>query len=62
MNMFLSAMVRHLLTLIGGGLATKGYVDSGTWETIAGGIMAAVGVAMSLWDKHNRKDQNQLHH
>ena len=51
MNPFLAAMLRHGLTTIGGAFVAKGYVDAGTWEAIAGGILALAGVAWSLAHK-----------
>lgn len=37
------SLARHILTSVGGVLVTKGVVDSGTVEAVAGGIIALVG-------------------
>lgn len=49
-----SALVRHVLTAIGGGLAVKYGVDGGTLEAIAGGAAALAGVVWSIVDKRQR--------
>ena len=51
MNPFAEAVLRHLLTAVGSILAGKGLVDDTTWQTIVGGVVAAVSVGWSLWDK-----------
>lgn len=48
---FVLALVRHGLTLLGGVVTANGHADSATWETIAGGVLAAIGVVWSLLDK-----------
>jgi hypothetical protein len=47
----ISAFLRHLLTAAGGVAVAKGYVDSGTLETVVGAIMTLVGFGWSFWDK-----------
>jgi hypothetical protein len=51
MNPFIEALVRHILTAIGTGLAAKGLVDDTTWQSISGGALALVSVVWSLLDK-----------
>jgi hypothetical protein len=46
-----SAIVRHLLTAIGGGLAVKYGVDGESVDAIAGGAAALAGVIWSIADK-----------
>jgi hypothetical protein len=46
-----NAVLRHLLTTVGGFAVAKGYVDSGTLETVVGAILTLVGVGWSLYDK-----------
>lgn len=46
-----SAIVRHLLTAIGGGLAVKYGVDGEAVDAIAGGAAALAGVIWSIADK-----------
>lgn len=50
----ISAIVRHLLTAIGGGLAVKYGVDGESVDAIAGGASALAGVLWSLHDKRAR--------
>lgn len=52
---FVTALVRHILTTLGGVLVANGYADGGTVETIAGGGAALVGVLWSLYEKIKRK-------
>lgn len=47
-------IARHVLTVIGGGLVAKGYLDAGTLNVIIGGAVAAGGVAWSIVDKKQR--------
>lgn len=46
-----AAIVRHLLTAIGGGLAVKYGVDGESVDAIAGGAAALAGVIWSIADK-----------
>jgi hypothetical protein len=46
-----NAVIRHLLTAFGGIAVAKGYVDSGTLETVVGAVLALIGVGWSLYDK-----------
>lgn len=49
-----SAIVRHLLTAVGGGFAVKYGVDGDTVDAIAGGAAALAGVIWSVADKRAR--------
>ena len=44
-------ILRHLLTAVGGGLATAGYSDQATNQQIIGGILAVIGVVASILAK-----------
>jgi hypothetical protein len=50
----IAAIVRHILTAIGGGLAVKYGVDGETVDAIAGGAAAAAGIAWSIYDKRKQ--------
>jgi hypothetical protein len=52
----ISAVVRHLLTAVGGGLAVKWGIDGGTWEAIIGGASAAAGLVWSIAEKRKRAE------
>lgn len=49
-----AAIVRHLLTAVGGGFAVKYGVDGDTVDAIAGGAAALAGVLWSIADKRQR--------
>ena len=49
-----SAVARHLLTVIGGAYAMKYGIDGASLDAIIGGMSAAAGVAWSFWDKRQR--------
>lgn len=49
-----AAIVRHLLTAVGGGFAVKYGVDGDTVDAIAGGAAALAGVLWSIADKRPR--------
>lgn len=48
------AVARHLLTAAGGALVARGVVDAGSADLIVGGLVAAIGVAWSYFDKRKR--------
>lgn len=47
----ISALVRHLLTAVGGGLAVSWGIDGATWEGIVGATATLVGLGWSVYDK-----------
>jgi hypothetical protein len=47
----ITAVVRHILTAVGGYFVAKGAVDHGTVEAIVGGIVAAIGLGWSIVNK-----------
>lgn len=49
-----AALIRHLLTTLGGGVAMKYGVDGDTLNAIAGGAAALAGVAWSVAEKRRR--------
>ena len=49
-----SAIVRHLLTALGGGFAVKYGIDGGSLDAIVGGASALAGVVWSMYDKKSR--------
>lgn len=46
-----NAVLRHLLTALGGIAVARGYLDSGTLETAVGAVLTLVGLGWSIWDK-----------
>lgn len=54
MMTFVLALVRHGLTIVGGWVTNNGYSDSATWEMVAGGVIAAIGIIWSIVDKQKR--------
>lgn len=48
------ALLRHALTFVGGLLASKGYVDSGTIESASGAILTLAGIVWSVLEKNAR--------
>jgi hypothetical protein len=47
----ISAVVRHVLTAVGGGLAVSWGIDGAAWEGIVGAVATLAGLGWSLWDK-----------
>lgn len=47
----MSALARHILTAVSGGLFIKYGVDGGTADAIIGGAAALAGVGWSVYDK-----------
>lgn len=47
-------VLRHLLTIAAGALASKGIIDAAAAETLIGAVLAVVGVAWSVYEKRRR--------
>ena len=47
-------LIRHFLAVAGGFMVANGYTDENTWETVAGGVSALGGIAMSAAEKYGR--------
>lgn len=47
----ITAVIRHILTAVGGYFAAKGVVDHATVEAIVGGVVAAIGLGWSIVNK-----------
>jgi hypothetical protein len=47
----ITAVVRHILTAVGGYFVSKGAVDHSTVEAIVGGIVASIGLGWSIFNK-----------
>jgi hypothetical protein len=48
---YVTALVRHILTAVGGFAIARGKTDNATVETIIGGVIAAIGLGWSLLHK-----------
>lgn len=48
-------VVRHILTIAGGALVTRGYIGSGDLELLAGAIATVAGIAWSIYEKRKAK-------
>ena len=54
------ALVRHLLTTVGGGFLMSFGITGGTLEAVVGAVSTLAGVAWSLYDKRRQQpDVNQ---
>jgi hypothetical protein len=47
----ISALVRHALTALGGGMAVSWGIDGQTWEGVVGAFATLAGLGWSIWDK-----------
>lgn len=54
----ITALLRHILTAVGGALAARYSLDGASIEAIAGGAAAAAGVAWSIYDKRRGVTQS----
>ena len=50
----IESIVRQLLLTIGGGLVTKGYLDSGTLQLVVGAFMAVGAAGWALYTRRNK--------
>lgn len=53
----ITAVVRHILTAAGGGLAVSWGLDGEAWQGIVGAISTLAGLAWSILDKRSNKQQ-----
>jgi hypothetical protein len=49
-----SAVARHLLTAVGGGLAVSWGIDGATWEAVVAALATLAGLGWSIYDKQRR--------
>jgi hypothetical protein len=47
----ISALVRHILTAVGGAFAAKYAIDGASIEAVSGAVATLAGVAWSVYDK-----------
>ena len=53
------AIVRHLLTTVGGGFLMSFGLSGGTLDAVVGALSTLAGVAWSLYDKRNQSAPDQ---
>lgn len=51
----IGSIVRTVLTTVGASLVTQGYIDAEQLNTIAGGVVVAITLAWSIWQKIQAK-------
>jgi len=52
----IQSLVRHILTALGALVVSRGLVVQSDAEAIVGGVVASIGLGLSVWDKFkNRK-------
>jgi hypothetical protein len=49
-----SALVRHVLTAVGGGFVASWGIDGPTWEGIVGALATLGGLGWSVYDKRKK--------
>ena len=49
-----AGQIRHVMTILGGGLVAGGFADESTIQEILGGLMAAAGLILS-WTSPAKK-------
>lgn len=53
-QVMVSALARHILTAVGGGLAVSWGVDGETWEAVVAALATLAGLGWSVYDKKRR--------
>lgn len=51
----IQSLIRHVLTAFGAILVSKGVVGQTETESIVGGVVTAVGLGLSVWDKYKHR-------
>lgn len=46
-----TAVARHILTAVGGGLAVSWGIDGDTWQGVVGALSTLAGLGWSIFDK-----------
>ena len=54
------AVVRHLLTTVGGGFLMSFGITGGTLDAVVGAVSTLAGVAWSLYDKRSQDQAEQI--
>jgi hypothetical protein len=54
----IAALVRHILTAVGGGFVVRYGIDGATFDAIVGGASATAGLVWSIMDKRKRDSGN----
>lgn len=54
--MIVQAVVRHLLTAVGGGFFATYGITGSTLEAVVGAVATLAGVAWSIYDKRRKDD------
>lgn len=49
-----SAVARHILTAVGGGLAVSWGIDGAMWEAVVATLATLAGLGWSIYDKQRR--------
>lgn len=49
----IASFARHILTTVGGGLVTAGYIDGSDFSTVVGAVATLIGVGWSLYQKYS---------
>lgn len=50
----ITAVVRHVLTAVGGAMAVSWGIDGATWEGVAAALATLAGLGWSIADKRRR--------
>jgi hypothetical protein len=51
----IQSLVRHILTALGALMVSKGVVGQADTEAIVGGVVASIGLGLSVWDKFKNR-------
>jgi hypothetical protein len=51
----IQSLARHILTALGALLVSKGALAHSDAEALAGGVVAAIGLGWSVWDKFKKQ-------
>lgn len=57
---FVKAVVRHGISIFGGGLVSRGMLDQSELETLTGGAVVLVSVGWSLFRKWSRAKTEEV--
>lgn len=52
------ALVRHVVTFVGGSLAMQGAMTNGEVETAVGAIMSLASIAWAVYSRHKRNKEH----
>ena len=60
MNATTKGLIRHALTVLGGAVVSRGYIDADAYQSLIGGVLTISGVLWSMHEKREAKEAKEF--